>query len=81
MLIMNATTNYVYVQKLTQFHHENRQNRGRSSSRNLGIKNSTQNFIAFLDADDYHSKANIEKMSTGTPLNDQDRLPWLESLY
>lgn len=34
----------------------------------------------FLDADDYHSKANIEKMSAGTPLNDQDRLPWLESL-
>lgn len=35
-------------------HHENKENRGRSASRNLGIKNATQNFIAFLDADDYY---------------------------
>ena len=35
----------------------------------------------FLDADDYHPQANIEKMSAGIPLNDQDRLPWLERLH
>ena len=34
----------------------------------------------FLDADDYHPQANIDKMSSGIPLNDQDRLPWLEHL-
>lgn len=34
----------------------------------------------FYDADDFHPKANIEKMSRGVPLNDDDRLPWLESL-
>ncbi|NES66674.1 MAG: gluconokinase [Okeania sp. SIO2D1] len=31
----------------------------------------------FYDADSFHSQANIEKMSSGTPLNDADRIPWL----
>lgn len=34
----------------------------------------------FIEADEYHSPANIEKMSKGLPLNDHDRLPWLQSL-
>ena len=34
----------------------------------------------FLEGDDYHSRANIEKMRSGTPLNDEDRLPWLRSI-
>ncbi len=34
----------------------------------------------YFDADDFHSSANIEKMSSGKPLNDADRLPWLETL-
>lgn len=34
----------------------------------------------FSDADDFHSVANIEKMSQGIPLNDADRMPWLEKL-
>ena len=32
---------------------------------------------AFLDGDFLHPKANILKMSSGTPLNDEDRMPWL----
>jgi len=36
--------------------------------------------IEFLDADRYHSKENIEKMSAGIALTDEDRLPWLNSL-
>ena len=33
---------------------------------------------AFLiEADDYHSKNNIDKMSVGIPLNDDDRYDWL----
>lgn len=32
------------------------------------------------EADDFHPAANIEKMSAGTPLSDEDRWPWLESL-
>lgn len=34
----------------------------------------------FSDADAFHSKANIEKMSHGIPLNDEDRMPWLHQL-
>ena len=34
----------------------------------------------FVDADDYHSPENIAKMSRGEPLDDRDRLPWLNSL-
>ena len=35
---------------------------------------------AFYDADDYHPKENIAKMSRGEALNDTDRKPWLERL-
>jgi gluconokinase len=34
----------------------------------------------FFDADNFHSAANIEKMSRGIPLHDEDRIPWLESI-
>lgn len=34
----------------------------------------------FFDGDDYHPKANIAKMSAGTPLTDADRAGWLQSL-
>ena len=32
---------------------------------------------AFIDADSFHPPKNVEKMSTGVPLNDQDRKKWL----
>jgi carbohydrate kinase (thermoresistant glucokinase family) len=34
----------------------------------------------FYDADDYHPQENVEKMSSGIPLTDEDRKPWLEGL-
>lgn len=34
----------------------------------------------FIDGDDLHPKANILKMSSGQPLNDEDRVPWLERI-
>jgi gluconokinase len=34
----------------------------------------------YVDADDFHSELNIEKMRGGIPLSDADRKPWLESL-
>ncbi len=36
--------------------------------------------LDYLDADDYHSEANIMKMKSGQPLNDNDRMPWLQKL-
>jgi len=34
----------------------------------------------FCEADDFHPRANIEKMHSGHPLTDVDRWPWLERL-
>lgn len=34
----------------------------------------------FIEGDSFHPPANIAKMSAGTPLNDEDRRPWLEEL-
>ncbi|MCG3736440.1 gluconokinase [Vibrio cincinnatiensis] len=34
----------------------------------------------FIDGDDLHPRANIEKMRHGEPLNDHDRAPWLERI-
>ena len=36
--------------------------------------------VPFADADDFHPPANIAKMTSGQPLNDDDRRPWLESI-
>jgi gluconokinase len=34
----------------------------------------------FVEGDDYHPPANVEKMRSGMPLDDADRQPWLETL-
>jgi carbohydrate kinase (thermoresistant glucokinase family) len=36
--------------------------------------------IPFLEGDDFHSERNIDKIINGTPLNDEDRQPWLGEL-
>ncbi|MBB1315451.1 gluconokinase [Aliivibrio sp. SR45-2] len=45
---------------------------GEKIAQHLGAK--------FIDGDDLHPKANIQKMSRGEPLNDDDRKPWLERI-
>ncbi len=56
----------VYPDKIYYFEHENHENRGASASRNLGIKNSRGEYIAFLDSDDIYM-----------PLKLQDQVPLL----
>jgi gluconokinase len=34
----------------------------------------------FLDADDFHAPANVERMRTGIALTDDERVPWLAAL-
>ena len=34
----------------------------------------------FRDADSFHPAVNVEKMSRGTPLTDDDRWPWLAAI-
>jgi gluconokinase len=36
--------------------------------------------VPFADADDFHPPANVQKMSDGHPLDDEDRYPWLEAI-
>lgn len=36
--------------------------------------------LPFWDADHFHPDSNVKKMQSGTPLNDEDRKPWLENL-
>ena len=36
--------------------------------------------VEYAEADTFHPKANIDKMTAGTPLTDADRAPWLEAI-
>jgi len=36
--------------------------------------------VPFRDADEFHPKGNVEKMSAGIPLTDEDRWPWLDAI-
>ncbi len=37
--------------------------------------------VTFVDGDDLHPEENINKMANGTPLNDDDRKPWLQKIH
>lgn len=45
---------------------------GEEMGRRLGVR--------FRDADEFHPPANIAKMSSGIPLGDDDRWPWLDAI-
>ncbi len=36
--------------------------------------------LPFIEGDDLHPQSNIAKMQAGQPLNDADRLPWLQAI-
>lgn len=36
--------------------------------------------LPFLEGDDFHPAANVARMSSGTPLTDQDRIPWVGAI-
>ena len=56
----------------------------------MGVSSSGKSTIGYLlserlgwpilDGDDFHLRANVEKMSRGIPLTDEDRYPWLDRL-
>jgi gluconokinase len=51
-----------------------------SGKSTVGLKLAQSLAWRYFDADDFHSPANVAKMTSGMPLNDEDRKPWLESL-
>ena len=46
----------------------------------IGQRLADKNNFTFADGDDYHSEQNKLKMAKGIPLDDQDRLSWLNHL-
>ena len=36
--------------------------------------------VPFIDGDDFHPAANVERMAAGIPLTDEDRGPWLRTI-
>ena len=36
--------------------------------------------VPYAEADEFHPKANIDKMTSGVPLTDADREPWLRAI-
>lgn len=51
-----------------------------SGKTTIGLQLSKNTGFPFYDADDFHPKANVDKMASGHPLNDDDRKPWLQLL-
>lgn len=51
-----------------------------SGKSTVGIALAQRLKVPFADADALHSQANIAKMATGAPLDDADRLPWLDAV-
>jgi len=46
----------------------------------VGILLSEKMNWKFADADDFHPQSNKEKMKSGVPLTDEDRIPWLQAM-
>lgn len=36
--------------------------------------------VPFLEGDDYHPASNVQKMASGIPLDDHDRIAWIDAL-
>jgi gluconokinase len=51
-----------------------------SGKTTLGLALAAALRIEFLDCDDLHPAANVEKMRNGIPLDDADREPWIAAI-
>lgn len=51
-----------------------------SGKTSIGQSLSSELGWSFFDGDDYHPPKNVQKMSQGIPLSDEDRFQWLENL-
>ena len=51
-----------------------------SGKTTVGTALAEQLGVEYAEADTFHPKANIDKMTAGHALTDEDRAPWLESI-
>jgi glycosyltransferase involved in cell wall biosynthesis len=70
-----------YPEKVRYLEHEGHQNRGMSATRNLGIRNSQGEYIAFLDADDVWLPNKLEQQVKLMQLHPAAGMVYGKSLY
>ncbi len=46
----------------------------------VGVRLAAALGVEYAEGDDFHPAANVAKMSAGTPLDDEDRAPWLDTI-
>ncbi|MFF8637637.1 gluconokinase [Streptomyces pilosus] len=46
----------------------------------IGLLLAARYGVPYAEGDDFHPRANIDKMTAGTPLTDDDRWPWLDAI-
>ncbi|MGH8176480.1 MAG: gluconokinase [Steroidobacter sp.] len=46
----------------------------------VGKRAASELGLTFIEGDDFHPRRNVEKMSSGVPLTDEDRAPWIDAL-
>ncbi|MBC2885531.1 gluconokinase [Ochrobactrum sp. CM-21-5] len=51
-----------------------------SGKSTVGEKIASQLKLPFLEGDSLHPQANVDKMASGIPLQDEDRWPWLDMI-
>ena len=51
-----------------------------SGKSSVGARLSDRLGLPFHDADEFHPRANVDKMASGIPLTDDDRWPWLDAI-
>ena len=51
-----------------------------SGKSSVGAALSRETGAPYVDGDDLHPRSNIDKMSAGIPLTDEDRWPWLAAV-
>jgi gluconokinase len=51
-----------------------------SGKTTVGVALARRLGVPFADADSFHPAANVAKMAAGTPLDDDDRRPWLDAV-
>jgi len=51
-----------------------------SGKSTVGLALARRLHFEFVEGDEFHSRANREKMHAGIPLSDEDRQPWLRAL-
>lgn len=70
-----------YPDRIFYFQHDNHQNKGKSTSRNLGINRSSGKYIAFLDADDVFLPEKLEKQVAVLKNNPEAVMVYGATLY